>query len=458
MNNFLSENVTLNNIENIFENKKNKTSNNYIVKYIHNGTPIIYTYQNGKLNISKASIEHTEIRNLNINSPLKHIEYLYGIGNSLYLLFVRYMIFINFLYSIITFGNIIPSIIYTKQSESYNFFGILNIEYYDEKVKPFWMATVIVINICSFICGFIFYLISKTYVKKKQQNNDNENIIIQYDTIQNNKYISKKIYIIRIILSYFVYMIILCLGGIIAYYVTIGGNYIQQYEFEKGFIIPVMVSLVNIGVRIISKIICKVLTNFERHSKWSQYRQHWLIKFFSFKFFNVIILYYAQYLAHINKTGKCPLSDIGSQYVANYVLDIVMSSLFGSILPLFNFYCIKHKGENIKRKNDEAKDSFDIVEEYLEIFYQQFSLYLCGTIVPSIYFIGFIGSIITYYFDKLRMTKLCYVKISHKSPNILLLLMTTLISVIAFFVFPDGVYWILSNTPKSRFEPCSFLK
>lgn len=456
MNNFSLENTTLDNIE--AEIGQKKMSDRYIVKYVQNGIPIVYTYENNKLDVSHASMEHTEVPKLSIKSPLKHIEYLYGIGNSSYMLFMRFVVFTNFMYSLITLGSLIPSIMCDNQGGTYIFPKIFNIQNYNREIKPFWMTTVIVINVCNFICGFIFYFISKIYIRKRQQkNNNSDEIIVQYDTIQNNKYVPRKTHIIRIIVSYVVYIAILCVGGIIAYYVTVSGTYIQQNANDFGFIVPIMVSIVNISIRIMSKMICKILTNFEKHSKWSRYRQHWLIKFFSFKFLNIIILYAAQYLARIDDTEKCPLSDIGTQYVVNYVLDVITTSLTGTLLPLFNFYCMRCKGNNIKRKNNEAKDSFDIVEEYLEIFYQQFTLYLGGTIVPAIYFIGLIGSILTYYFDKLRMAKLCYVKISHKTPNSLLLIMTTLISIIAFFVFPDGVYWIMSTLPQSRFKLCVFL-
>lgn len=125
---------------------------------------------------------------------------------------------------------------------------------------------------------------------------------------------------------------------------------------------PILVSVANSILRFVWQMMCVALTKFERHLRWSDYRsvhaanssraieffhrpptpstfptinhasrlslpprrRHGLLKLFLFKFLNIVVLYAAQYFVYSGGSVQetCPLSDTGSQFLVNYVIDI----------------------------------------------------------------------------------------------------------------------------------------
>jgi len=75
--------------------------------------------------------------------------------------------------------------------------------------------------------------------------------------------------------------------------------------------------------------------------------------------------------------------------------------------------------------------------EHLDMLYRQFILFLAGSVIPMIYALGFIGAILSYYLDKLRVTRLCYVPRASKSPTGLLVFAMFVLALVAIFVFPS---------------------
>ncbi|KAJ4457987.1 putative DUF590 family protein [Paratrimastix pyriformis] len=433
---------------------------------------------------TEAAMEHQEVRVLKMGSSLKEIETQYGTGVSLYFVFLRFIIFLNFWLGCIALGNFIPSLAHVQLSSLTGFINIFYIESYSPEVWIYWIITACAAVGCSLLAGYANKRRADTEKELKR-----EALMVDMDTINKylcvydidgneealtmdinvvhpleNKYVRTSSHYTRLFFSYLLFVIMLVAGGVAVYFITWGGKKLSTVDFwGRDWLLSIIVSVANTAVRQCWAIMCRALTNFEKHKFWSGYRRHTLVKLFLFKFLNAGVLYFSQYFVYSAEDSSstattCPLADAGTQFLVNYIIDILVFCGTGTLLPIFRFYCLRSGGKSGKKKNSDYKDEFDTAEEHLDVLYRQFILFLAGTIVPMVYFLGFVGAIIGYYLDKLRVIRLCSVKPMHTSPHKLLLWVLILTALAAVFIFPNGILWILLKWPESRFTQCTFFK
>jgi hypothetical protein len=60
-----------------------------------------------------------------------------------------------------------------------------------------------------------------------------------------------------------------------------------------------------------------------------------------------------------------------------------------------------------KGSNDSVRPEFDLAEEYLELIYRQFIIYLAFAIVPLVPVLGLLANIVEYRVDKYRLLRIC---------------------------------------------------
>jgi len=188
----------------------------------------------------------------------------------------------------------------------------------------------------------------------------------------------------------------------------------------------------------------------EKHSTWSTLRKHEGMKLISFKLLNVLAFYLGAFLASktkevLNNANRCYMEDTGLKFLTLILTDMFVFNFIEICVPL-----IKSKVTNSIRSlrntggDDDAKPEFDVAQEYLELFYRQFVIYIGTLVFPLMSVCGLISNVIEFPLDKYRMMRICKkpqrLDLSMKS---LLLFWMVSIAVIALVGFPQGPIWVM---------------
>jgi len=231
------------------------------------------------------------------------------------------------------------------------------------------------------------------------------------------------------------------------------------------FLVVIAVSVINFFFSVISG----PLTGLEKHRTWSKYRKHNCLKLISFKMVNLLSLYAANEVAlvsnqNITGTGDniCFYHTTGSKFLVMILVDIAVFNGVGFGIPLVQAFLRNHIPSMKKTtgSDDSLKPEFDIAQEYLEIFYRQFIIYLGMTVFPALAVLGFIANIIEYPLHRLRMLRVCQrPKRLDLSMKRFLLFWLIIIALAATFAPPQGAFWVMwvSKDFRSIFNCCEVL-
>jgi len=209
----------------------------------------------------------------------------------------------------------------------------------------------------------------------------------------------------------------------------------------KAFFISIGITLFLSVTNFISKYVATYLTRIEKHPTWSGYRKNEGIKLLSFKIFNVIAFYVAGFFAFA--PNRCYFEYTGLKFFTLILSDLIIMNLLEVSLPgiktLFrNIYrSILNKGGD-----DVEKEDFDVAQEYLEILYRQFVIYIGMIVFPLMAVLGLLTNVIEFPLDKYRMLRQCNKpqRLDHSMKTFLLIWMMIL-PVLALLCFPQGPVW-----------------
>jgi len=215
-------------------------------------------------------------------------------------------------------------------------------------------------------------------------------------------------------------------------------------------VITASISLLNF---VVGKIFTQWLTTFEQHYTWTAFKTNHLTKYFLFRILNVAIVFLIRWLVQneaeiiksipllgdfandrINKLELCPLSRDAEQFLYILVVDytvIRLATLFGNWFK-YRWYTCCHPDTDILR-SDKGRPEFDIAEEYLELLYRQFIIYLAIPIFPIVSLVALILGLVEYPIDKLVLLTIS------KTPP---LLSGSMKSYVVFYMFFYRCIWI----------------
>lgn len=223
-----------------------------------------------------------------------------------------------------------------------------------------------------------------------------------------------------------------------------------------------LVSIVLIMTNYAYKKISTRLTKYEAHSTWSGFRRHMSVKLIVFKLTGIALLNISTFFAiktfgrgvcskrdpACDPSGKvCPLQQIGEQLVIVLVLDLTVNNFLEMFIPwLRGKFCTEKKGMLSTGSNESVKPEFDIAEEYLELLYRQFIVYIATMAIPMVGGVAIVGNALEFWLDKFRMLRITREPqyIAHSMRNFLIIYLTG-VALFAIFVFPYGAFWILSG-------------
>jgi len=210
------------------------------------------------------------------------------------------------------------------------------------------------------------------------------------------------------------------------------------------FIITAAVSILSLLLQLTAR----PLTQLEKHQSWSTYIKHEAFKLIFFKIGNVIALYVSIGVVSIqNASPACFLEQSGIKFLTLIITDLIVFNSWELIsTALLNFaskYIKKFQG---KGGDVSSKPEFDVAQEYLEVFYRQFVIYMGMLVVPIVPIIGILANIIEFQVDKYRMLRLCQPpKRLDLSMKRFLLFWLIMSAFLAFISWPQAGLWVLSD-------------
>lgn len=313
-----------------------------------------------------------------------------------------------------------------------------------------WIATTVIAVLLTHLFPVAFYFyIKKRVLANKQNEYDNPFAFSGLETTQipgNDRY-TEFTRTLRTIGSIAVYLLLLVISFAIIFSLE------SQKRDNRGAVTIANVDIIDIAVTLVVTIInavfgalAGVMTTFEKHLTYAAYRRSHTIKLYSFKILNVSAMYAAVGVVAIS--SACPYFDAGRKFLILILTDLVVQNLLEILVPWIKMRVLplistKFAGSS----SDEAnRPEFDLAQEYLELFYRQFVIYVGFTVFPLLPLCGFIVNLIEYPLDKYRMTKVCQrpkrVDVSMKWLLSVLLLCN---AVIAFALPPLGTVWLLTG-------------
>jgi len=235
----------------------------------------------------------------------------------------------------------------------------------------------------------------------------------------------------------------------VQYFAAGAGNTVRNSKesFGISFGITLIVSVANM----MSSQIAQFLTRMEKNATWSQLRRSEGIKLLAFKMFNVMLFYLGAFFSF--KGQHCFLEDLGLKFFTLILTDLILMNAIELFLPLIRVR-VMNKFERFRNKGGDAdsKQEWDVAQEYLEIFYRQFIIYIGMIVFPMMPLLGLLTNFVEFPLDKYKMLRLCKKpKRMDASMKEFILFWLIVTPFVAILCFPQGAIWAM-GLHRSQFE------
>uniref|UniRef100_A0A7S0H799 WW domain-containing protein n=1 Tax=Hanusia phi TaxID=3032 RepID=A0A7S0H799_9CRYP len=438
-----------------------------VLKYNQNGNPYI-AFQDTQANL--ASNEHVK-KQVSFFCSRDELEESYGKPVIQYFNFLNFVIVSNvilFAFSLIGF---IPHVKNASPKLSDSGFGFLNtstissldllfLSTFQPSTDGAWVSMMVLVTIFMFLIGPMYFYTStlffRDYVKNAEASTSADDDKISYDGLEKEVSFGFKQ---RMIISYAVFVLMCACPLAIMYavlfqmlYRTIPDQYNSGLKsvgaFKEG--VQLAVSLITSAIVPISNLIfdsiVRFLTDLEKHPTWSSYRRHRLLKIVLFRLVNVYGLFIFRFYADL-PFYTCSSSRIAFQIFIFILMDITINNFVEFFWPhIWKLIvcllspCISL--ENKEGSDEEQKPEFELTDEYFEIVYRQFIMYIGISVFPMITGITLLTNIVEWPIDRYRLIYHCRrprgMLVGGRSMLSKLLFFSALCSIIAF---PSGIVW-----------------
>lgn len=337
---------------------------------------------------------------------LDEIEERYGIGNRIYFSFMKFIIIANIILFIIGFINFLifvasgdstksvmcnyPSmnveytvgcneslLNYIPGFEKKNIPTIRNLRFYEKffvsaygpDQKIMWYILTILSIVVWFILPFIYFIVMRT---RHGSNSSTDNVFRlngQDDEIpENARNYTKTNRFMRSVFSWLIFVAVLVVAAVIIYFVQKVG---AKEDNKDNVWISILVTIIIVLINTAWGPICGILvTELEKHTRWSSVRKITIIKLYIFKIVNVIVSYAALRFAFVKKYA-CPLQDTGYKFFLLMIVDLFVSGAIEFISPFAFQWAKKH----IKFLRTRGSDISEMVYNYYCILLLLFFLF-----------------------------------------------------------------------------------
>eukprot|EP01138_Halocafeteria_seosinensis_P001719 gb/GECG01001762.1/.p1 GENE.gb/GECG01001762.1/~~gb/GECG01001762.1/.p1 ORF type:complete len:183 (+),score=10.11 gb/GECG01001762.1/:1-549(+) len=141
---------------------------------------------------------------------------------------------------------------------------------------------------------------------------------------------------------------------------------------------------------------------------------------------------------------------VSNRYSAPHLQLIFELSVGNLVQVVWPWVYLKYKQRGALHSgygDEHLKSEFDLTEEFTEVLYRQFIIYLGTTVFPLIPVMGVVSYIVEYWIDKYRLIYLCRKQLNKPSPVRARLLfgLHIFVAVAALFSFPNGTVWLFAG-------------
>jgi len=405
----------------------------YTVGYSKNGHPYLVKLSDKSDGADQeAADEHKRIK-YPMSVSREVLGKRFGVGIYLYF---DYMVFLMLTNVVLLVLGVISFAIHAKE-DSWD--GLTNPPYqygkfafffYDATIwhnakKP-WLWINIAAAICWFLFGPIYSVRIRRYFKKRALENEVDigeinldDYIDVEDYIKENEHISHQGRICRIAIGYIIFVIVLAISSIATFFLVVLSTSKRVQALDtSSVLVSAIIAVFMTAVNMVWERVCVMLTKLEGHATWTKFRQHNTLKFFLFKMLNVLTMYASRILVpricpHIPSVREfcnnaaCLTSTVGVQLLFLLVFDLTAKNAWEIFSGWAKTRITKRKGMTGKGSNDSVRPEFDLAEEYLELIYRQFIIYLAFAIIPLVPILGLLANVVEYRVDKYRLLRIC---------------------------------------------------
>jgi len=237
------------------------------------------------------------------------------------------------------------------------------------------------------------------------------------------------------------------------------------FSTDLEFFYIIIIALVTVIINALMEKALEGLTKFEGHFTFTALKKHFILKSFIFKISNVSIVFFIRWLIQnhssvligsplysfiatesLQKLEKvCGLSRDADQFFSILILEYIIVrflSIFTPWMKLKMYKCC-HPGD-VRSTSDVGRPEFDVAEEYLDLLYRQFIIYMAIPIFPAVTFVALVANFLDYPLDKLKL-----LRISKTPPHLsgsmrsYVVFFMTVTAVLSIIIFPQGYLWVL---------------
>ena len=263
-----------------------------------------------------------------------------------------------------------------------------------------WRAMVVAAAVVSFSLGPVFRARVRSIFRRANQVDADERAGGSEERIIKNRFVRRADRVKRVVASSLAFVAFIVASTAL----TLGINYAQARGALGSGLSSVAASAVVIVINLLWKVVCRSLTKLEQHATWSMYRVSNTIKFFLFKLVNGVSLMLAT--SFVLRDDKCAQPAIRQQLLALFLLDIFVANLQELVTAFARAALGKRLGENNRQADNASLPNFDISNEYLEILYRQFLVFLGLPLVPELAALAAVGNVVEFWLDKYRLLRL----------------------------------------------------
>lgn len=329
--------------------------------------------------------------------------------------------------------------------------------------RPAWYALTTVALLLGLAAGPVFSCVGARYQARwRGAGRVDEDSGGTSDRIEANAVYSSGTRAIRRTMSIVIFAIIVVGQGVLMYYLHVA------LEQSGDQIVSLTISVIIAVLNIVWKMVSRQLTQFEVHISRTAQTEWDTGKVFFIKIANVMSLYVVKFLitARFGEAAdstdpaancpvystalddcRCPLAGMAWQFFYLIILDLTLSNALEIVLPAVQSPVMRWLGFTKGRGDASVQQEFDLTEEYVEVLYRQFIIYLGFTVFPLMAIIGFVGTVAEFWLDKYRLVVMCRKPEVREEPirPILLTICHMVVAVAALGSFPNGMAVIFAG-------------
>ena len=377
--------------------------------------------------------DEQSFQDLSLFSSLETICTVYGPQIRQYFNFLRFIIFTNLIFFLLTLISFVPHVSKTTDmlktvgaslgqgsSTSTSKLDILFLSSYQPSSDGAWTAMVALCSILSFLTGPM-YILASTYIFKDYIGASERNLSAEDDVIEDNRDQTAG-YNLRLIINYLLFCVCCGVPALIMYvmFESIAKSTMQQ-SYDRGAeagtnafseVLTLVYALVPSAIVSLSNIafasVVDMLNRWDKHPTWSKYRNHRLFKILGFRIVNVMCLFVFKYFSDV-PFYTCVTRRISFQVFTFIIMELTINNFMEIFLPAIMTFVgsLFSKASAADASDEDSKPEFELSEEYFEITYRQFIMYMGISVFPMLSAITLATNILELVVDRYRLMRVC---------------------------------------------------